>query len=28
VQYADARAQSVERIKKILGELGLVLPKE
>lgn len=28
VQYADARAQSVERIKKILGELGLTLPKE
>ena len=28
VQYADARAQSVERTKKILGELGLALPKE
>lgn len=28
VQYADARAQSVERIQKILGELGLELPKE
>ncbi|WP_454625223.1 aromatic/alkene monooxygenase hydroxylase subunit beta [Bradyrhizobium cenepequi] len=28
VQYADAREQSVERIKKILGELGLALPKE
>jgi propane monooxygenase small subunit len=28
VQYSDARAQSVERIGKILGELGLDLPKE
>lgn len=28
VQYSDARAQSVERIGKILGELGLELPKE
>ena len=28
VQYADARAQSVERSKKILGELGLDFPKE
>ncbi len=28
VQYSDARAQSVERIQKILGELGLDLPKE
>jgi propane 2-monooxygenase small subunit len=28
VQFADARAQSVERITKILGELGLALPKE
>ncbi|WP_428031715.1 aromatic/alkene monooxygenase hydroxylase subunit beta [Ancylobacter sp.] len=28
VQYADARAQSVERIGKILGELGLDLPQE
>lgn len=28
VQYSDARAQSLERIGKILGELGLDLPTE
>ncbi|WP_316168444.1 MULTISPECIES: aromatic/alkene monooxygenase hydroxylase subunit beta [unclassified Bradyrhizobium] len=28
VQYADAKEQSVERLEKILGELGLVAPKE
>lgn len=28
VQFADARAQSVERIKSITGELGLALPQE
>ena len=28
VQFADAKAHSIERITKILGELGLNLPKE